>query len=203
MGFGTIASTESYVNQPRIRIVLACVCLIAFALPAWGQQQKANENIGILGRLDPRTGTFKPVQVTPIDDLQAEATTSTNYTGKLVYNFAITIASTIPTTSVITCYAGATVMSSYYSYFQESATVVATRSGSTAKCTVVIPYSWSLATASAAADSVTLIYNIEATSTSTTAGTLVLRSNSSYYSLGSVPIPLNGATTTKSIAATI
>src|ERR1700686_3017200 len=94
-------------NQRRItKIVLTCVCLLGAALPVLGQQKEAGSP-GILGRLDPRTGAFKPVASPAISDAVAAATP--NATGKLVFNFTITIVSALPATSNLTCNASASV----------------------------------------------------------------------------------------------
>jgi len=186
------------------RMVLACVCLVVLSLPLWGQQN-ASENNGVLGYLDPRTGSFRLAHVAPVDDAAAEAAAAaaTTRAGKLVFSFTITIASALPTTSNILCSASANLIDDGVSLSAlrtiiESATVAATRTGSTAKCTVTIPYSWSLVTPTT--DAVSLAYVVQATGVTTAAGMV---SRDSTQSLGSIAVPLNGATTTHTIAVTL
>jgi hypothetical protein len=76
----------------------------------------------------------------------------------------------------------------------ESGSVKATISGSTAKCTVTIPYSWPLKSASS--DMISMSYAVEASGTS-------LATRTSSQSLPSIKVPPNGTTTTETIASTI
>lgn len=181
------------------KIALACVCLIVIALPVLGQQ-KAAGNTGILGRLDPGTGSFTPVPLAAAGD--TAAVTPVERSGKVVFIFNITIDSTIPTTSVISCNAAVSVadnISAAYRSIDEYETVVATRTGSTAKCTVTIPYSWELVTPTT--DTLGRGFTISATLTSTTGGTVVLRTSS--QSIPTITVPANGVTTTDTLAITL
>jgi hypothetical protein len=72
----------------------------------------------------------------------------------------------------------------------ETSTAKATVSGSTAKCTVNIPYSWPLASPST--DTIGLSYGIGVTGTRITSKTLPR-----------IKVPANGAITTEAISATI
>jgi len=81
----------------------------------------------------------------------------------------------------------------------EQATVNATRSVGSAKCSVTIPYSWNLSNRST--DQVHLSYLISAGVNSTTAGSLANRSSSQY--IVTIKIPANGAITTETVNATI
>jgi hypothetical protein len=129
---------------------------------------------------------------------------TTTRAGKLVFNFTITVDSTFATTTPIYCEVGASLADDAVSAtgreITESAAATATRTGSTAKCTVTIPYSWSLVTPST--DIVFLSYTIIAANVSTTSiPTVALRTTG--QSLPSIPVPANETTTTQSIAATI
>jgi hypothetical protein len=82
----------------------------------------------------------------------------------------------------------------------EEANVLATRNGTTAKCTVTFSYSWQLANGST--DTVDLSYLVSAESASP--GTGNLASGDSGQELETLSIPANGATTTtKSVSSTI
>ena len=79
-------------------LLYVCACLIGLNGALWGQS--APTVSGIRGYLDPRTGIFHSLsQVTPQDEEPA----TTTFTGKFVFNFTITISSTISTTAKIAC----------------------------------------------------------------------------------------------------
>ncbi len=166
--------------------------LSAFAEPIMKPNLNVGTGVGVPGFLDPSTGTFKPVQ-RPVFDLGLATPT---FTGKFVFSFSITILSSIPATDQIGCFAFASTFdaNSTRSIF-ESAAVQAKRAGSTATCTVTIPYSWALSSAST--DTVFRSYEIFVP---TTGG---LPSRGSQQSLASVRVPANGSTTTVTIKATI
>jgi hypothetical protein len=176
-------------------IILACACSIALAQPLWSQ--KADEaKPGVLGYLDPATGVFRPiVPAQTLEDEIAPPVAAT--TGKLVYNFTFTIASTGLGTDTITCSANASVFEATSAFSgTETATVKATVKGTTATCSVTIPYSWALKAATT--DSVSLSYQVLATPTA--AG---LPARISTQSLPTIKVPASGATTTETIASTI
>lgn len=176
-------------------LLCVCACLMGFNTTLWGQSAPTVN--GIRGYLDPRTGIFHPLaQMAPQDE---EPSTST-FAGKFVFNFTITISSTISTSVKIACAANATLEdTATLNLILESAEVTATRSGSTATCTVDIPYSWKLG--SAPTDKVTLTYQIVAPVEAT--GSSVLPSRLSEQTVGVISVPANGSTTTETITATI
>ena len=182
-------------NSKLCSLLCVCACLIGLNAALWGQS--APTVSGIRGYLDPRTGIFHSLaQMTPQDE---EPATST-FAGKFVFNFTITISSTISTSVKIACAANATLEDvATTNFILESAEVTATRSGSTATCTVNIPYSWKLG--SAPTDKVTLTYQISAPVEAT--GTAVLPSRISQQTVGVISVPANGATTTETVTATI
>ena len=152
-------------------------------------------------------------------------------TGKIVTNFTITVSSAIPSHTPITCNVSASVSDfntstfAGYNFLNDSATVIATRSAGSARCTVTIPYSWNLSYRST--DQVSLSYNIDAgpcgasalfstqaiigsgsrpdeplAVDTTRAGRLVDRCSS--QNLAPITsIPTDGATTTETVKATI
>jgi hypothetical protein len=182
-------------NSKLCSLLCVCACLIGLNAALWGQS--APTVSGIRGYLDPRTGIFHSLaQMTPQDE---EPATST-FAGKFVFNFTITISSTISTSVKIACAANATLEDvATTNFILESAEVTATRSGSTATCTVNIPYSWKLG--SAPTDRVTLTYQITAPVEAT--GTAVLPSRTSQQTVGVISVPANGVTTTETVTATI
>ncbi len=136
-----------------------------------------------------------------IEDMSTGAITTSTFGGTLVFNFTITVKSTFPTGTTVYCRAGGTVFDSGTGRtWSEGATVAAVKGTTTTTCSVKIPYSWALATATAATDMVNLDYEVFAVTTVTTSQVGVARDTTS--SLGSIKVPINGATTTTAIAAT-
>jgi len=182
-----------------VKTILVCVCLLGLAQPVWSQ--KANEPSkaapGILGYLDPKTGAFRPLVQNPPEEEEVEPAIAAT-TGKFVFNFTITIASTNLGGDTILCSANASTFEVPGLTAEESASVTAKVSGSTVKCTVTIPYSWPLKTAST--DTVSLSYSVEAFSGSITTAELARISS---QSLPTIKVPATGATTTETIASTI
>jgi hypothetical protein len=168
---------------------------VALTQTVWSQQAKEAVKPGILGHLDPKTGAFTPLVQRPLEDEEALEPLAPT-TGTLVFNFTITIKSKNLGGDTIFCAADASVFESSTTLFDaiESGSVKATISGSTAKCTVTIPYSWPLKSASS--DMISMSYSVEATGTS-------LATRLSSQSLPSIKVPPNGTTTTETIASTI
>ena len=177
------------------KITWAGLYLAAFTLPLWSQNAKQT-SVGIPGYLDARTGAFQPMpQALP----EIDPATISPVTGKIVVNLTITISSSIPTTDVISCGVTATVLdvASQLSFI-DSALVAATRKGTTATCTVDVPYSWALTSASS--DMVQIEYEILTPATATGAP---LPSRTAEHGLANIHVPSSGATTTYNPATTI
>ena len=180
------------------RAALVCCFLITVVSAVWGQRTLRSGIPGGVGYIDPVTGEFRSVIVNPDVDANTLAATAP-LTGKFVFNFTITIQSTIPTTSALLCRATVSTadVGSLASH-SESADVTATRSGATAKCTVTLPYSWLLSTVTQ--DRVSIEYGVN------TAGSLTPGAVSSRFSehgLGSIAVPASGATTIETVAITM
>ena len=176
------------------RLVLALVCLAALTTGCFAQAD-ASKPHGIPGFFDPETGAFKPFQ-SPTEAIDLAKVTPT--TGKFVFSFTVTVASTIATTTKILCQANATVTeATTFFTASEIAAVTATRSGGTATCTVNIPYSWPLTTASK--DIVNLGFSISAG----TAGSTATAYRISTQTAGTIPVPATGSTTSMSFSPTI
>jgi hypothetical protein len=189
-------------------VVLCCACVCGVALAARSQQTKASQEKGILGYWNPNTGTFSPlIQAAPDSGVSPDVAPTT---GKFVFNFTLTVLSTVPKNGQVGCEADAnTLESSTGQDITEHVTGIATlSSGSTWTCSVSMPYSWNLSTPST--DTVSLHYVIsiddgfEITATNGTAtlvAPLVPRSSEQY--LPSIKVPATGTTTTEAIAATM
>lgn len=181
-----------------VKFALAFACLFALALPAFGQQADEAVTRGISGYLNPQTGAFTPTTATTDGDAFPDAVTTVG--GKIVVAFTINVQSAIAATAKIGCSVSATVLDvATANTILETATVAATRTGATAKCTVTIPYSWTLG--SMPTDKVILNYSIVAPVSATAATALPSRTSS--QSMGQIAVPANGAITNKTVTATI
>jgi hypothetical protein len=181
------------------KITLACVCLLGLNQPVWSQKANEPANQGILGYLDPKTGAFRPVAQSPDEEFDTTELAPTN-TGKFVFKFTITISSTNLGSDTISCTALASLIDNPISsiFISETASVKATVSGSTASCTVNIPYSWTLKTGST--DTVSLSYVVSAVGPSASGG---LPTRTSSQGIANIKVPANGSTTTETVASTI
>ena len=171
-------------------LCLACACVVALVQPVWSQTP-TGALPGIPGYLDPRTSTFIPLPQKAVEGA-GTAATITPTTGTLVVAFTITVLPSIPLSQTISCGVSAIVIeqSSGLS-FSASASSAATRSGSTAKCTVTLPYSWALS--SPDSDTVSLSWGIG------TCETCGQASRSAGGTLGTINVPASGSTTQDSV----
>jgi hypothetical protein len=186
-----------------LNVIFVLLFATTLAGTAWSQGATQGPGPEVLGYLNPRNNSFRPMymQSTPIGSPAAISVA----TGKIVTSFTITVSSAIPLTTPILCYVSASVTDQNTTTFMilneilDSATVNATRTAGTAKCTVTIPYSWILSDRTT--DQVQLGYEISANINTTTPSALINRD--SLQTFGIIAIPANGATTTKSVSATI
>lgn len=188
-------------NRTRILgIVLVCICFAVLTQPAWGQFR--TQNRALPGHLN--NGAARPAPNVIEDNPDVGQAALTTFGGSFVFKFTITVKSTNLGTDTIACSANLEVFDENLTTFvlsgsyTEEAAVAATRSGSTATCTVTIPYSWSLANGST--DTVSLSYGIEAPAS---ASNPPLPNRINARSLASIHVPANGATTTVTVTATI
>jgi len=181
--------------------------LLAFALVVGtsAQAQTAAAPQGIAGYINPATGVFTAVprtaQALPPEQLPLASTTST---GVIKFVYAITLKSGIPAGNSIQCSANLYVSDDDFTSsvsYTETKAVEAVRTGTTAACTVAIPYSWLLP--DVAGTKVSLNYSVTTYDTSTTAGAAFLTRRSHNGTLNPITVPANGATITKSIKVTL
>lgn len=185
-------------NVSRIIVAMA-VCVLS-SQPSWGQEASPASSRGVLGYWDTATGAFRPVTQTEDFDSESLAAT-TPQTGTITVNFTVTIRSAIPANTPIQCGVSASVTEIAglgVSITSESATMVATRTGNSARCTVTIPYSWLLLNPASA--KLSLLYTVSAGRATAAAG-LVARSSSG--TIASIPVPATGSTTTQSVNAVL
>jgi hypothetical protein len=183
-----------------LRIIVAVVVCALSSQLSWGQEASPASINGVLGYLDYSTGAFRPVGQMGEFDSEGE---KANNTGTIIVNITITIKSAIPATSPISCGVSASVTDIDIStgginIISELATVAATRTGSTAKCTVTIPYSWTVLNSASA--KVSLTYNLSMGKATATTGLQVRVSSGT---IANISVPANGSTTTKAVNAVI
>jgi hypothetical protein len=164
----------------------------------WGQAASNAAKPGILGYLDPHTGSFRPL-VHAADDT-AEPTAITTFTGTV--NVTITV--TLKTTAItnVVCTIGVSVEDAITTgaprIISESDSVTATGTGTTRTCTLSIPYSWGLSTQSS--DMMNTTYTVGGSASTT--GTLPSR-GSTLSPLDSRKVPSSGTTTSLTAAVTL
>ena|ERR1700678_693692 len=139
----------------KLRIALvAVIALVTVGGSVLTLAQTANRaaSAKVFGYQDSKTGTFHRLGSTP--ELIDAAAATTTYSGTIETTVTITLKTALPTGGTISCAVGAAAISENETTdavvaFSESATSIATVSGSTATCKVSIPYSWVLFTPSA------------------------------------------------------
>jgi hypothetical protein len=123
--------------------------------------------------------------------LATAANAYTVFNGTLTLKMTISIVSNISTATPVQCAFNITVFGASDSV-EENDTVTATRSGSTAVCTLVVPYTWHLYTASG--DQVNLSYSATAKDDND-------NGRFTTNSLGPIGVPANGSNQSFSVGA--
>jgi hypothetical protein len=176
------------------KLLFICMCCLIAAPAVWGQAANSPAKPGILGYLDPHTGSFRPLPLTVEDD--AELAAATTFTGTITVTLTITLKTTSLT--LITCTADVTALDASNTVaLEESDTVAGTGSGSTRTCKLTIPYAWSLTTQST--DSMRTSYTVLGTA----GATGLPQRTSSRIPLDTRHIPGTGVITTLSAAVTL
>jgi hypothetical protein len=177
------------------KLWLICMCCLMVAPAVWGQAATTTAKPGILGYLDPHTGTFRPVPSAAEED--PDAAPPTTFGGTITVTLTITLKTTGLTN--ITCSEEVSVVDNITSprVFEETNTVAATGTGNTRTCKLSIPYSWGLTTQ--ASDMMSTGYSVFAA-----AGTSGLPQRTSLLSpLDIRKVPANGTTTTLTANVTL
>lgn len=163
--------------------------------------QDAIPNRGIRGYLDPRTGIFHSIPHFDTPDVAEPPPAKTTFTGSVVMNFTITVSSAFASTTPIACIGeiGLQDSGSSNNIFEVAGSSVSRGTGSTVNCSVTIPYSWSLASAST--DKVRLEYSI--TAPIAFSQTTQFPDRLARQSIGTIAVPVSGTITTETIKARI
>jgi hypothetical protein len=177
-----------------LTILAFCGCLALLTPALRAQQRDHTSHQPALTYVDPVTGEFK--QVTPQVDANILPATAPT-TGTFVFKITITLKSTIPSSDVIVCNANANVTDvGSQTVNEELASVAATRTTTSATCTVSIPYSWVLTTATQ--DRVSLEYSVATAPSSSTGNPLPSREG--IHGLAPIPVPATASTTTETVS---
>jgi hypothetical protein len=185
-------------NAKTLTAFLVGACLMAGTQSLWGQ----NTSVTPGSQTSPERRD-QLLRARAAQGASAEQPAAKTYTGTFVFNFTITVSADISSTAKIACQATAIVNdgagTATENYITEQATVIATRSGSTATCSPTIPYSWILNTEST--DTVVLAYAISAPSEASTSAQLPSR-YSSQNNFADISVPATGTTTTETLTPT-
>lgn len=177
---------------------VAALAGVAFLLTGAALAQKSTGADQIPGFYNPKTHTFQ-VKVQP--EVDPEASAPKIYTGTFSFDITVKLVTPVASGHELACTAGASVDDlSGTGFYIESASAVAKVTGSSATCTVSIPYSWSLS--DGATDSVSLSYDLEIVPTTTNAA-LAFTSRTHSSELAPIKVPATGVTTAVPISATL
>ncbi len=179
------------------KLLVICLCCFIVVPAVWGQAANAPTNPGVLGYLDPHTGTFRPVPLAAEEGPDAAALMTFGGTITLTITITVKTASltTINCSEELSVFDGATTTTPRV--FSESNTVAATGTGTTRTCKLSIPYAWALATQ--ASDNMTTGYSVFGSSGTTG----VPQRTSSSSPLDTRKVPANGAITALTAAVTL
>lgn len=154
----------------------------------------------VLGYQDPETGTFQPlVRVLP-------DTSTSPTTGTVELTLTISLKTALPKGGTVVCEASLSAVSENLSNFtiidwDEEGYSVATVSGSTATCTVNVPYSWVIpANSSTVSNTFSGDYMVEMFNATNVSPTLI---RSSVGPFGGNAIPINGSISKYSLSLVI
>ncbi len=190
------------------RMIVAFVCFVGLTQLVWSQSGRVaaagNHQQGIPGFLDPQTGMFSTKLQSPggsVDDTSSAA--AVVYWGTYVVTLTISISSTLPSGSIVTCSASLAVSDfgsggSEGTYYEDGS-ALATGTGSTRTCKVTIPYSWLVL--NGPTDMVSISYDVSALTTYTV-GTVTKDASfrDASRSVGTFSMPAVGAITNLSYA---
>lgn len=166
-------------SSKNLRVLAAAALACACIGPGFVPRAQAQQNLPARGAPPPGRLQFVP---------SAAAVATQHYIGVFVVTLNIAVVSAIPASAPLLCTATfeSSDASGGFGYF-ESATAFATRSGSTATCTIFIPYSWNLGTGGG----YTAGYSVEATYNNG------LSRSTTFIPITASTFPPNGTTTIK------
>jgi hypothetical protein len=187
------------VSHKLLTLLLLSASFLGMNAMLWGQN--AIPNRAIRGYLDPRTGIFHSIPHPDTLDEAAPPPATTIFTGSIVMNFTITVSTVFASTTPIACIgeAGLLDAGSTNNILEVGGSTVTRGTGTTVTCSVTIPYSWSLASAST--DKVRLSYAVLAPFAFTQTTSFPNREGA--QSLGTIAVPVSGTITTETIKARI
>lgn len=183
------------------KFLFAIACLLALAASCFAQDATPGATTkNAPGIRAARAAALRALKAHDVNAADLPPATTTPTTGKFVFNIKIDVNPGLPTTAKIGCSASlATADTATADAFENDGVAVATRSGSTATCSITVPYGWFLATPTK--DEVGIGVVIE--SETGTLGTPPYQVGTSTQELILTAVPANGATTTENITTSI
>lgn len=182
---------------------IGAVCLFAASLSSYS----ASGQLALSHRPSNNAASQQKRQVFP-DTAAASAAAAAPVTGTFVAKFTIKLVTPVPSGSQVLCELNAnlfeenTTTGTVSNEIEEDAAAKATVSGSTASCTVSIPYSWTLATPSS--DTVNLGYYLYIVNPTGANESALTRSSTQFLpGAGSIKVPASGTTTTYTVNSTL
>jgi hypothetical protein len=193
---------EKVMTKQLIRVLAFTAVALSLSGAVTAQQAKPDQpEVGVY---HPKTHTYA---ARPHRLVVAEAVTPATYTGTFKFVFTVKLVTPVASGEELICTADAgvddynTSTDVYYNYYDEDAAAVAKVTGSTATCTVDIPYSWSLEYAST--DTVGYSYELEIAPSTTSSSLIDFGYRLHESLLPSTKVPATGATTTIAVSATL
>ena len=160
--------------------------------------QKTTTTDQVPGFYNPKTHTFQ-MKVQP--EVDPDVAAPKIYSGTLKYEITVKLVTPVASGQELACSGTALIEDvGGATYYEESVSGIAKVSGSSATCTLSLPYSWSLSAATS--DTISLGYDLEIVATTTNAA-LEFTGRTHTSGLAPLKVPAVGATTAIPISATI
>ena len=189
-------------TKQSLRILALTGAVLSLSSAVFAQQTKADQpEVGVY---NPKTHTFT---TRPHRLVVPDAVSPKIYTGTFKFDMTVKLVTPVASGQELICSATAGVddydssNGTFYNIYDEDAATVAKVSGSTATCTVSIPYSWSLEYATT--DAISYGYTLEIVPSSTSSSLIDFGYRTHTSEVPSGKVPAAGATTTIPISATL
>jgi hypothetical protein len=179
-----------------MKMLFAVTCLLGLIGSGFAQNADNAKAQRTFGYVDQKTGIFHPLNRSVQPDAVPAVTPTT---GTFVFNVTMSVSASLPTTAVIVCIVTGGVDDLTSGAFSNAVGVTAKRTGSSATCTVNVPYSWDLANPTK--DTVDM--DLEVSATVGTFGSDSFYEESFTAPAITMKVPANGTTTTKTITTSI
>jgi hypothetical protein len=187
-------------------IILASVCLVGLTQLVWSQNASSvgigqhNQSHGVAGFLDPHTGVFTSRAHALQSSEAQEPTTPTTVPFEIVVNGAWHLSTVPKSTDIVDCEVHVNLFGDTNNYVEDAATL-ATISGSTATCNVLLPVEWTLTNPTTDTFSVDYSISIIRAFTVGSTTTAVAIRSVDVDTFGDQKVPASGAVVTLTVPA--